>query len=154
MLMDLGTYIPAAHIIAPLRAENDDEALNRLVTKVVEHTNKFSTTSKILEQLRTESVLRAALVGHGTAIIHSRIEDLPESVTTLGIAPPETSFRIGNSFRYLVSVIFLVLSPTEPPEPHLELVAAIANFVRDTELLSALKSSRSAEEATNTLARK
>ena len=104
----------------------------------------------MLDRLLHEPVLRAALVGHGAAIIHSRI-DLPHSVTALGVAPPGTSFRFGGGFRYVVSVIFLVLSPPEPPEPHLELVSAIASFVRDSQALDGLKAAASPEQAVRAL---
>ena len=63
-----------------------------------------------------------------------------------------TSFRFGGGFRYVVSVIFLVLSPPEPPEPHLELVSAIASFVRDSQALDGLKAAASPEQAVRALA--
>ena len=105
----------------------------------------------VLDRLLHEPVLRAALVGHGAAIIHSRIDGLPRSMAALGVAPPGTSFRFGGGFRYVVSVIFLVLSPPEPPEPHLELVSAIAGFVRDSQALDGLKAAASREQAAQAL---
>ena len=150
MSVSLSDYIPASRILAPLRAESDDEALSRLVAAVADDL-EIPDAAGVLDRLLHEPVLRAALVGHGAAIIHSRIDGLPRSMAALGVAPPGTSFRFGGGFRYVVSVIFLVLSPPEPPEPHLELVSAIAGFVRDSQALDGLKAAASREQAAQAL---
>ena len=150
MSLNLSESIPASRILAPLRAETDDEALSRLVAAVADDL-EIPEAAGVLDRLLHEPVLRAALVGHGAAIIHSRIDGLPRSVAALGVAPPGTSFRFGGGFRYVVSVIFLVLSPPEPPEPHLELVSAIAGFVRDSQALDGLKAAASPEQAVRAL---
>ncbi len=147
---NLSDFIPASRILAPLRAESDDEALSRLVAAVADDL-EIPDAAGVLDRLLHEPVLRAALVGHGAAIIHSRIDGLPRSMAALGVAPPGTSFRFGGGFRYVVSVIFLVLSPPEPPEPHLELVSAIASFVRDSQALDGLKAAASREQAAQAL---
>lgn len=151
MPVNLSEFIPASRILAPLRAESDDEALSRLVAAVADDL-EIPDAAGVLDRLLHEPVLRAALVGHGAAIIHSRIDGLPRSMAALGVAPPGTSFRFGGGFRYVVSVIFLVLSPPEPPEPHLELVSAIASFVRDSQALDGLKAAASPEQAGQALA--
>ena len=150
MSLNLSESIPASRILAPLRAESDDEALSRLVAAVADDL-EIPDAAGVLDRLLHEPVLRAALVGHGAAIIHSRIDGLPRSVAALGVAPPGTSFRFGGGFRYVVSVIFLVLSPPEPPEPHLELVSAIAGFVRNPQALDGLKAAASREQAARAL---
>ena len=147
---NLSEFIPASRILAPLRAESDDEALSRLVAAVADDL-EIPDAAGVLDRLLHEPVLRAALIGHGAAIIHSRIDGLPRSMAALGVAPPGTSFRFGGGFRYVVSVIFLVLSPPEPPEPHLELVSAIASFVRDSQALDGLKAAASREQAAQAL---
>ena len=150
MPVNLSDYIPASRILAPLRAESDDEALSRLVAAVADDL-EIPDAAGVLDRLLHEPVLRAALIGHGAAIIHSRIDGLPRSMAALGVAPPGTSFRFGGGFRYVVSVIFLVLSPPEPPEPHLELVSAIASFVRDSQALDGLKAAASPGQAAQAL---
>ena len=151
MAVSLADSIPPSRILAPLQADTDDEALSRLVG-VVAGDLTIPDAAGVLDRLLHEPVLRAALVGHGAAIIHSRIDGLPRSVTALGVAPPGSSFRFGGGFRYVVSVMFLVLSPPEPPEPHLELVAAIASFVREARALDALKAAASPDQAAQALA--
>lgn len=151
MPVNLADAIPASRILAPLRAEDDDQALRRLVGLVAGDPD-VPDAAGVLDRLLHEPVLRAALIGHGAAIIHSRIDGLPRSVTAVGVAPPDGSFRFGGGFRYVVSVMFLVLSPPEPPEPHLALVAAIAGFVRDARALDGLKAAASPEQAAQALA--
>ena len=151
MAVSLADSIPPSRILAPLQADTDDEALSRLVG-VVAGDLTIPDAAGVLDRLLHEPMLRAALVGHGAAIIHSRIDGLPRSVTALGVAPPGASFRFGGGFRFVVSVMFLVLSPPEPPEPHLELVSAIASFVREARALDALKAAASPEQAAQALA--
>ena len=52
----------------------------------------------------------------------------------------------------VVDVLFLVLSPHEPPEPHLETVAQIANLVRDQSALDRLRAADGPQAAHRILA--
>ena len=106
---------------------------------------------RILERLTEETSLRATLVGNGAGIVHSRLEELSRPVAALGVLAPGRSLHLGATLQFVVDVIFLVLSPVEPPEPHLELVAAIAALVRDEAALNLLRGAGDAAQAIETL---
>ena len=104
---------------------------------------------RILARLTEETSLRATLVGNGAGIVHSRLEELSRPVAALGVLAPGRSLHLGATLQFVVEVIFLVLSPVEPPEPHLELISAIAALVRDE---AALKLLRGATDPTAAIA--
>ena len=149
--MDLAWVFSVDAVLVPLRARSDDDALRQLVERLVAHSG-LTNPHRILLQLTEEAALRATLVGHGAGIVHSRLDELSAPVAALGILAPGESLHLGATLQFVVDVIFLVLSPVEPPEPHLELVAAIAALVRDSALLDRLRASGDAHAAIATLA--
>ena len=149
--MDLSRVFSPEVVLVPLRAASDDDALRQLVERLVAAAG-LSAPGRILERLTEEASLRATLVGNGAGIVHSRLEELASPVAALGVLAPGKSLHLGATLKFVVDVIFLVLSPVEPPEPHLELVAAIAALVRDEATLNLLRRSANANEAIATLA--
>ena len=138
-------------VLVPLRASNDDDALRQLVMRLVATTH-LGGPEAVLARLAEESSLRATLVGHGAGIVHSRLEDLQHPVAALGVMRGGDSLHLGESLQFVVDVIFLVLSPLEPPEPHLELVSEIATLVRDQVAMNGLREALNPTAAVECLA--
>ena len=113
-----------AGILVPLRARSDDDALRQLVERLVASAG-VKEPDRIMQHLTEEAALRATLVGHGAGIVHTRLDALEAPVAALGILAPGESLHLGAGLQFIVDVIFLVLSPVAPPEPHLDLVASI-----------------------------
>ena len=149
--MDLARVFSPAVILVPLRARSDDDALRQLVERLVAATG-LSGPDRIMHHLTEEAALRATLVGHGAGIVHTRLDALDEPVAALGILAPGESLHLGAGLQFIVDVIFLVLSPVSPPEPHLELVASIAALVRDPVHLDRLRAAGDAHGAVAALA--
>ncbi len=149
--MELARVFSVDVVRVPLRARSDDDALRQLVECLVADAG-LTDPNLILQQLTEEAALRATLVGHGAGIVHSRLDELAAPVVALGILAPGESLHLGATLQFVVDVIFLVLSPVEPPEPHLELVAAIAALVRDAALLNRLRACSDAHAAVSFLA--
>ena len=148
--VELGRVFSSDVVLVPLRASSDDDALRQLVERVVAAAG-LEAPERILARLTEEPALRATLVGHGAGIVHSRLEELTHPVAALGVLAPGESLHLGATLQFVVNVIFLVLSPVAPPEPHLELISAIAALVRDEQALDRLRSSADAAEAIATL---
>ena len=149
--MDLARVFPPAAILVPLRAVSDDDALRQLVERLVVATG-LRDPDRIMQHLTEEAALRATLVGHGAGIVHTRLEALDAPVAALGILSPGESLHLGTGLQFVVDVIFLVLSPVRPPEPHLELVSSIAELVRDPVRLNGLRAAADALGAIAALA--
>ena len=150
--MDLARVFSPAAILVPLRARSDDDALRQLVERLVVATG-LGDPDRIMQHLTEEAALRATLVGHGAGIVHTRLEALDAPVAALGILAPGESLHLGTGLQFVVDVIFLVLSPVQPPEPHLELVSSIATLVRDPVQLNGLRAAADAHDALAALAR-
>ena len=149
--MDLARVFSPAAILVPLRARSDDDALRQLVERLVASAG-LTDPDRIMYHLTEEAALRATLVGHGAGIVHTRLEALQAPVAALGILAPGASLHLGAGLQFVVDVIFLVLSPVAPPEPHLELVASIATLVRDPVQLNRLRAAGDASAAQAALA--
>ncbi|MCY4481918.1 MAG: PTS sugar transporter subunit IIA [Spirochaetaceae bacterium] len=149
--MDLARVFAPEVILVPLRAHRDDDALRQLVETLVASAG-LSDPDRIMHHLTEEASLRATLVGHGAGIVHTRLDELAAPVAALGILAPGKSLHLGAGLQFIVDVIFLVLSPVSPPEPHLELVASIAALVRDPVQLNRLRAAADARDALAVLA--
>lgn len=136
--MDLSRVLSAEVVLVPLEAAGDDDALRQLVERLAAAAD-VGPAERIVERLTEESALRATLVGNGAGIVHTRLEELTGPVAALGVLAPGRSLHLGATLQFVVNVIFLVLSPVEPPEPHLELITAIATLVRDEAALNRLR---------------
>lgn len=136
--MDLSRVLSAKVVLVPLEAAGDDDALRQLVERLAAAAD-VGPAERIVERLTEESALRATLVGNGAGIVHTRLEELTVPVAALGVLAPGRSLHLGATLQFVVNVIFLVLSPVEPPEPHLELITAIATLVRDEAALNRLR---------------
>ena len=149
--MDLARVFSPATILVPLRATSDDDALRQLVERLVTATG-LSDPDRVMQHLTEEAALRATLVGHGAGIVHTRLDALDAPVAALGILAPGESLHLGTGLQFVVDVIFLVLSPLSPPEPHLELVSSIAALVRDSVQMNGLRAAADAHDALAALA--
>lgn len=149
--MDLARVFSPAAILVPLRARSDDDALRQLVERLVTATG-LSDPDRVMQHLTEEAALRATLVGHGAGIVHTRLDALDAPVAALGILAPGESLHLGSGLQFVVDVIFLVLSPLSPPEPHLELVSSIAALVRDSVQMNGLRAAADAHDALAALA--
>ena len=144
--MDLSRVLAPEVVLVPLEAASDDDALRQLVARLAAAAG-LSAGERILERLTEESALRATLVGNGAGIVHTRLDELTHPVAALGVLAPGRSLHLGATLQFVVDVIFLVLSPVAPPEPHLELIAAIAALVRDEAALDRLRGAADAAQA-------
>ena len=149
--MNLSRVLTPEVVLVPLAAASDDDALSQLVERLVAAAG-LSAPERILARLTEEAALRATLVGNGAGIVHTRLEELSHPVAALGVLAPGRSLHLGATLQFVVNVIFLVLSPVEPPEPHLELITAIAVLVRDEAALNRLRGAADAAQAIAALA--
>lgn len=149
--MDLSRVLSPEVVLVPLEADSDDDALRQLVERLVAAAG-LGAAERIVERLTEEPTLRATLVGNGAGIVHTRLEELTHPVAALGVLAPGRSLHLGATLQFVVNVIFLVLSPVEPPEPHLELITAIAALVRDEAALNRLRGAADPAQAIATLA--
>jgi two-component system sensor histidine kinase KdpD len=71
-------------------------------------------------------------VGDQVAIPHARIDGLQQSFVALGVC--RSGIQDAQT-GHVVQIMILLLSPTEPPERHVETLGIISRLVRDDQLL-------------------
>ncbi len=84
------------------------------------------------EELARRLVEREAMgstgLGGGLAIPHCKVRELADVVVSIGISREGVDFRASDGQP--VTVIFLVLSPTDSPALHLQALARISRLIR------------------------
>ncbi|MCF7917061.1 MAG: PTS sugar transporter subunit IIA, partial [Candidatus Omnitrophica bacterium] len=86
-------------------------------------------------------------LGEGIAIMHGRIPDLIEPAVALAVIPKDNAVDFGGGEDVPVDIIYMVLSPLDDPELHLQILAAIARFLSDRDLRTRLRYAKNENEA-------
>ncbi len=79
-------------------------------------------------RLAEREALGSTGVGGGVAIPHCKLSGLSRAILAIGIAPEGIEFRGVDGLP--VRLFFLVVSPSQSPAEHLQVLAAISRWVR------------------------
>lgn len=110
--------LPAADRAAVLRAFADRVAERGLVRDGAE----------LYQKLWEREQLGSTGVGSGIAIPHCKIKGLERGVVAIGLVPGGVEFEAVDGQP--VKVFFLVISPSESPAEHLQVLASISRWVK------------------------
>ncbi len=110
--------LPATDRPGVLRAFADRVATQGLVGDAAE----------LYQKLWEREQLGSTGVGSGIAIPHCKLKGLRQGVVAIGMVPAGVDFEAAD--RQPVKVFFLVISPSESPAEHLQVLAAISRWVK------------------------
>lgn len=79
-------------------------------------------------RLAEREALGSTGVGGGVAIPHCKLSGISRAILAIGIAPSGVEFRGVDGLP--VRLFFLVVSPSQSPAEHLQVLAAISRWVR------------------------
>lgn len=116
----------------PFEARSKGEAIWQLICTVQSGGN-IEDPGKVLDIVLQRERQGGITLGEGVAILHGRIPGLERPEVALGILPKGQEIVCGGSEDEKASIIYLVLSPPEPPSVHLQVLAAIARLLSDTD---------------------
>ncbi|HEY0510936.1 MAG TPA: PTS sugar transporter subunit IIA [Thermoanaerobaculia bacterium] len=122
--------LPAADRAEVLRALADHIAARGLVRH----------GGDLFQKLWEREQLGSTGIGAGVAIPHCKLAGLKHGVVAVGLAPQGVDFGAVDGRR--VRVFFLVVSPSEAPAEHLQILAALSRWIKTdqhTEKLLALR---------------
>jgi Kef-type K+ transport system membrane component KefB/mannitol/fructose-specific phosphotransferase system IIA component (Ntr-type)/nucleotide-binding universal stress UspA family protein len=125
-------YERALELILETAFASDRARLKGLLSQLVRQESEF--TTEILP---------------GVVVPHMRIRDLPQSMVFLGISRDGVDFPHATAPAHLV---FVVLTPEEPPQENLRQLARVARLVRDHARVQALREVSSREAVLGVLA--
>jgi PTS system nitrogen regulatory IIA component len=86
-------------------------------------------------------------LGEGIAILHGRLPGSSEPAVALGILPKGQGITFGGRDDVPINIIYMVLSPKDKPELHLQVLAAIAKFLGDSDIRTRLRYAKNEREA-------
>lgn len=82
----------------------------------------------LFQKLWEREQLGSTGVGSGIAIPHCKLKGLQHGVVAIGLVPAGVDFEAADGQP--VKVFFLVVSPSESPAEHLQVLAAISRWVK------------------------
>lgn len=130
----------------PLYAGTNGEAIWVLL-RSLEKSGQIEHPGEALGVLLDRERQGGIRLGDGIALPHGRLPELKEPAIALGILPENKPISFGAPDDPPVDIIFMVLSPLEPPEIHLQVMSSIARFLSNDDARILLRHAADANEA-------
>jgi PTS system nitrogen regulatory IIA component len=133
--MDIIDMLQPNGVIANLRAANKRQALQELAKRAAQLVGKPERA--VLEVLLERERLGTTGIGHGTAIPHGRMPDLPQIHALFARLEKPIDFEAIDNQP--VDLIFLLLTPANSGADHLKALARISRLLRDKAMCDKLR---------------
>lgn len=114
-------------IFPEIDASDREEILRDLSDRLAEH-DVIGDSEELYSKLMEREQLGSTGVGAGVAIPHCKLADLSRVVLAIGITRRGVDF--GAIDTKPVRLFFLVVSPTDAPAVHLQVLAAISRWLK------------------------
>lgn len=138
-------------IFRHLPAQDRDWVLQALAGRLADR-GLVASAEELFEKLLEREQLGSTGIGAGVAIPHCKLKSLERPVLAIGVTD-----RPGVDFGAIdgkpVRLFFLLVSPTQSPAEHLQVLAAISRWVKEGDRVAELLDSRDAEEIYSLLGR-
>jgi mannitol/fructose-specific phosphotransferase system IIA component (Ntr-type)/Kef-type K+ transport system membrane component KefB len=138
--------LPPDLLRVPLDVSSKGEAIWELI-RTIQQAGFIDNPGRVLETILERERQGGVTLGDGIAIPHARLPELKRPVVALGVLPPDRPIQVGGAGDRLVDIIYLVLSPPEPPGLHIQVLAAIARLLRIKEAREGLRRAKDPQEA-------
>ncbi len=142
----LSSLIHPECLRVPLEVSDEGEAIWELV-QTLHAAGMIDNPGKVLGIIMERERQGGITLGNGIAILHGRLPELERPAVALGILPEDQPIYCGGAADQPIEVIYMVLSPSEPPELHLEALAAIARFFGNLDARVLLRHAKNHMEA-------
>jgi len=116
-------------LIFPEIDASDREDLLRELSERLERRRVIRSSKELYDRLMEREQLGSTGVGAGVAIPHCKVKDLTEVVLAIGITRKGVDF--GAVDTKPVRLFFLVVSPSDAPAAHLQVLAAISRWLKE-----------------------
>lgn len=130
----------------PLKAKSKGEAIWELI-RTLNSAGYIKNPGEVLEIILARERQGGAPLGEGIAVPHGRLPGLTRPAVALGVLPPGEGIDFGGQGDAPVDIIFMVVSPEEKPELHLQILAAISKWLCNKEARNRLRHARDEVEA-------
>jgi PTS system nitrogen regulatory IIA component len=123
----LGALTRPELIFPELQAADRTQILRAFATRIAER-GLVRDADELYQKLLEREQLGSTGVGAGIAIPHCKLKGLAQGLVAVGLVPEGVDF--GAADGRPVRVFFLVISPSESPAEHLQMLAAISRWVK------------------------
>jgi len=138
----LGSLIRPDLIFPDLPAADRPEVLRSLAARIAEQ-GLVGDAGALFDKLWEREHLGSTAIGGGIAIPHCKVDRLKSGVVALGRVPQGVDF--GAADGQPVRLFFLVISPSQSPAEHLQMLAAISRWIKGGGRVEALLAQPGAE---------
>lgn len=125
--MSLAALTRPELIFLDLPAGSREEVL-RMLSERLADAGLVPDGRELFQRLWEREQLGSTGIGNGVAIPHCKLPGLREGVVAVGRVPEGVDFHAVDGRP--VRVFFLVISPSEAPGEHLQILAAISRWIR------------------------
>ncbi|MCK4752479.1 MAG: PTS sugar transporter subunit IIA [Planctomycetes bacterium] len=135
----------------PLEGKDKDAVITELID-LLNANGLLLDRDGALEAVMTREQTRSTGIGSAIAIPHGKCKAVKELVMAVGIAKDGIEFESVDDKP--VTIVLLLVSPTNQTGPHIQALAKISRLMLDEEFKHGLESAESAEDAYELLSKK
>jgi fructose-specific phosphotransferase system IIA component len=128
---------------APLEGKDKDSVITELVDLLAEN-NMLVSRDVVLKAVFAREETRSTGIGSGIAIPHGKCDGVEDLVMAVGIAPEPVNFD--SIDQKPVSIVILLVSPSDRTGPHIQALARISRLMLDDEFRTKLENATSPED--------
>lgn len=125
--MRLGSLIRPDLIFPDLPAADRAEVLRAFARRLAER-GLVQDADALFDRLWEREQLGSTAIGGGIAIPHCKVDRLKSGIVSVGRVPAGVDF--GATDGQPVRLFFLVISPSQAPAEHLQILAAISRWIK------------------------
>lgn len=149
--MILSQVLQPSCVKVPLDGSDKRSVITELVN-ILDGNKLLLDRDAALQAVLTREQTRSTGIGSGIAIPHGKCKAVKELVMAIGIAPRAIDFDSVDGKP--VSIVILLLSPSDQTGPHIQALAKISRLMLDETFRNKLQNAASAEEACELLSNK
>ncbi|MHC4658305.1 MAG: PTS sugar transporter subunit IIA [Planctomycetota bacterium] len=149
--MTLTQILQPTCVKVPLEGRDKESIITELVD-LLDADGLLLDRNVALDAVLARERTRSTGIGSGIAIPHGKCKAVKELVMALGIANEPIDFQSVDAKP--VTIIILLVSPTDQTGPHIQALAKISRLMLDTQFKQALVKATSAEQAYELLSNK
>ena len=109
--------------VMELMSRTKEEAISEM-SQLLNRTGRIKDVNYLQQQIMEREKLEATCIGFGVAVPHCRSVDVKDTIVVTGVV--RHPFKWGKRSRDLVDIIFLIVTPADDPQKHLEALKIVA----------------------------
>ena len=141
--MNLTKILEQKSIKVGFESSDKKEVIKELVD-LLETNGLLNNCAEVLESVLIREKTRSTGIGSGIAIPHGKCCSIKELIMAIGISTEPIEFESVDGKG--VSIVLLLLSPSDQTGPHIQALASISRLMLDEEFRMSLVNAGSAEQ--------